>query len=154
LSLLLWNSAITTPHRLPYFRPLYSFRILLTPTERRRPWILYLTPGLVASQLLQVVCITLVLRPLRNLLLPHEEGHIPKFKDASVPSLITYFVVVLLSTAVLTPLEVISLRLMIQRNHAPSDYSSVPQEESETEETAEYAGAGEDVIGYAKRICY
>lgn len=58
-----------------------------------------------------------------------------------------YFVVVLLSTAILTPLEVIATRLAIQRNHASAEYNSVAQEEEGDAEDAEYSGAEEDVIG-------
>ncbi|KAH9026942.1 mitochondrial carrier [Lactarius deliciosus] len=36
--------SIITPYQLPYSRPLHSLRVLLTPTERRKPWVLYLTP--------------------------------------------------------------------------------------------------------------
>ncbi|GBE81016.1 hypothetical protein SCP_0307390 [Sparassis crispa] len=60
--------SITTPHKLPYFRPVYS--LLLTPTERRKPWILYLTPGLLLSQILHVVCTAFILRALRSFLVP------------------------------------------------------------------------------------
>jgi len=47
-----------------------SLRLLLTPTERRRPWILYLTPGLMAAELIHVAIIVLFLGPLRRFLLP------------------------------------------------------------------------------------
>jgi hypothetical protein len=43
--------SIITPYRLPTFNPLVALRVLLTPAERARPWILYFTPGLLASQL-------------------------------------------------------------------------------------------------------
>lgn len=49
---------------------MHSLRILLTPTEMRRPWVLYLTPGLMASQMLAAAYGVLVLRSLRNLILP------------------------------------------------------------------------------------
>ena len=44
--------AIVTPYNLPSFQPRYSLRVLLTPIERRRPWLLYLTPGLLTAQAL------------------------------------------------------------------------------------------------------
>lgn len=146
----IWEiSAITTPHKLPYFKPRYSLRVLLTPTERRRPWILYLTPGLLASQFLHVAYVILGLRSLRHLLLPvlSQKG-IPHKEDFPPVRLALYFVVVLFSTAILTPLEVIATRLAIQRNHATPELNSVVQEEEgDAEEFAEYAGAEEDVIG-------
>ena len=58
-----------------------------------------------------------------------------------------FFILALASTAVLAPLEVISIRLAIQRNHASPEYNSVSQEESNAEDNVEYAGANEDVIG-------
>src|SRR5579871_5465042 len=122
---------------------MYSLRVLLTPTERRRPWILYLTPGLMAAQVLHSAYAILLLRTIRHLLLPRS-----RFEDASFANKVIYVVVVLASTVVLTPLEVISLRLMIQRNHAAPEFNSVAQEEEgDAEEVTEYAGADEDVIG-------
>jgi len=45
-------------------------------------------------------------------------------------------------------LEVIATRLAIQRNHASSEYNSVSQEvEDDGEDTVEYSGTDEDVIG-------
>jgi len=138
----------TTPYKLPYFGPSYSLRILLTPTERRKPWLLYLTPGLLPAQLIAVTYGALGLRTLRHFLLP---GYRP---GANLPESFTplrfglYFIVVIVSTAILCPLEVIATKLAIQRNHASAEFNSVLQEEEgDAEETAEYAGAEEDVIG-------
>jgi hypothetical protein len=125
-----------------------SLRLLLTPTERRRPWILYLTPGLMAAELIHIGIIVLFLGPLRRLLLP--ELSQPGFNPSTVSSvkLIIYFIILCLSVAALAPLEVIATRLAIQRNHASAQYNSVSQEiDGDGEETAEYAGADEDVIG-------
>lgn len=143
-------SSVTTPYKLPYFAPRYSLRLLLTPTERRKPWLLYLTPGLLPAQLIAVTYGALGLRTLRHFLLP---GYRP---DADLPESFTllrfglYFIVVIVSTAILCPLEVIATKLAIQRNHASAEFNSVLQEEEgDTEETAEYAGTEEDVIGCA-----
>jgi hypothetical protein len=126
-----------------------SLRILLTPTERRRPWILYLTPGLLAAEVLHIVIVVLALGPLRRLLLPALSLKSEQtLADISVVNLSIYLVMVILSAAVLAPLEVIATRLAIQRNHASSEYNSVSQEvEGDAEETAEFSGAEEDVIG-------
>lgn len=74
---------------------------------------------------------------------------VPQKEDFSVIKTSIYFVIVLFSTIILTPLEVISTRLAIQRNHASPEYNSVTQEvDGDAEDdTAEYAGAEEDVIG-------
>lgn len=145
------GSAITTPHKLPYFKPIYSLRVLLTPTERRRPWIIYLTPGLLTTQVLHIAYVVLALRSIRHLLLPAlSEPGAPNKEDISTVALSIYFVIALLSTAILTPLEVIATRLAIQRNHSAPEYNSVAQEEEgDAEELAEYSGAEEDVIGSA-----
>jgi len=141
--------AITTPHRLPYFKPMYSLRILLTPTERRKPWILYLTPGLMAAQIAHISYIVIGLGTIRRILLPELSAPgVPKMENISRVRLAIFFVLVILSTSILTPLEVITTRLAIQRNHAASGFNSVSQEEEgDAEETTEYAGADEDVIG-------
>jgi len=141
--------AITTPHRLPYFKPIYSLRVLLTPTERRRPLILYLTPGLLLAEILHIAYIVLILRTVRHLLLPSSaKSGLPSKEDFPPVRLAIYFIACLFSTAILTPLEVIATRLAIQRNHATPEFNSVVQEaEGEGEEHAEYAGAEEDVIG-------
>jgi hypothetical protein len=148
-SVIITYRAITTPHKLPYFKPRYSLRVLLTPTERRRPWIIYLTPGLLLAEILHIAYIVLVLRTARHLLLPASaKSGVPSKEDFPPVRMAIYFVLCLFSTAILTPLEVISTRLAIQRNHAAPEFNSVVQEvEGEGEEHAEYSGAEEDVIG-------
>jgi hypothetical protein len=60
-----------------------------------------------------------------------------------------YLGLVILSTIIITPLEVISTRLAIQRNHASPEFNSVAQEEEgDQDEHVEYSAADEDVIGY------
>ncbi|KAJ7287475.1 mitochondrial carrier domain-containing protein [Mycena rebaudengoi] len=140
--------AITTPHKLPYFKPMKSLRVLLTPTERRRPWIIYLTPGLLATESIHVAYVVLILGPLHRFLKPITIEPGSSLFEVSWTMLAIYFAVVLVSTVILAPLEVMSTRLAIQRNHSSSEYNSVTQEvEGEAEETAEFAGAEEDVIG-------
>ncbi|KAJ6593960.1 hypothetical protein B0H19DRAFT_43111 [Mycena capillaripes] len=140
--------AITTPHRLAYLQPIKALRVLLTPTERRRPWIIYLTPGLLFTQCLHVAYVTLILSPLHRLLVPMSMGPGVAYPEISPVKLTIYFAVVIVSTGLLTPLEVISTRLAIQRNQGSAEYNSVTQEvEGDAEEVPEYAGAEEDVIG-------
>lgn len=135
--------SIVTPYRLPYFRPVYSLRILLTPTERRRPWVLYLTPGLLAARVLHIAYTAVILHGLRTLLLAN--GRFSPFKFG------IYVAIEMLSTIVTCPLEVITTKLAIQRNHAAAEYNSVEQEVEddalEAPEYAEYSGQEEDVIG-------
>jgi hypothetical protein len=126
-----------------------SLRILLTPTERRRPWIIYLTPGLLAAEVSHIAIVVLGLGPLRRFLLPALSSRTgEKIADISMLRFSIYLVIVILSTALLTPLEVIATRLAIQRNHAAAEFNSVSQEvEGDAEETEEYIGNEEDVIG-------
>lgn len=142
--------AITTPCRLPYFRPMYSLRILLTPTERRRPWVLYLTPGLFPAQLLHSAYSIIILRTVRRFLVPTTQDANSGFEIHPVKFAI-YAVIAILSTVILCPLEVIVTKLAIQRNHAAAEYNSVEQEvepdAASGEEYSEYSGAEEDVIG-------
>ncbi|KAG2072074.1 hypothetical protein BDR04DRAFT_1230764 [Suillus decipiens] len=141
------NRAITTPYKLPYLNPIYSLRVLLTPTERRRPLTLYLTPGLLIAGVAQVA-IAFLSRWIRLLLLqalakPSITG---RELISSVKLVIVFVVIALLKTIIITPLEVIFLRLSIQRNHAAPEFNSISQEEGDNEEAMEYAGAEEDVI--------
>ncbi|KAF9566722.1 hypothetical protein CPC08DRAFT_740510 [Agrocybe pediades] len=140
--------SITTPYKLSYFNAMASLRILLTPTELRRPWILYLTPGLMAAEVLHIAIVTLFLGPLRRVLLPalSEPGLIPT--GSSTFKLIVYCVILLISVLALTPLEVIATRLAIQRNHASPEFNSVAQEvDGDSEDAVLYGNGEEEVIG-------
>jgi hypothetical protein len=69
-------------------------------------------------------------------------------QDFSPRSLTIYFAISLFSTGILCPLEVISTRLAVQRNHESAEFNSVSQEETgDTEDLPEYSPE-EDVIGY------
>jgi hypothetical protein len=140
--------AITTPYKLPYFQPMYCLRILLTPTEMRRPWLLYFTPGLLACELLATAYGILGLRTIRHFILPEYQAGEPLPEGYTPLRFGLYFLVVILSTAVLCPLEVMTTKLAIQRNHASSEYNSVSQEtEGDAEGTIDYSSTEEDVIG-------
>ncbi|KAI0675211.1 mitochondrial carrier [Trametes maxima] len=134
--------SIVTPYKLSYFSLMHSLRILLTPTERRRPWTLYLTPGLLAAELLQVLYALVVLRSFRNLLL---SNNFTPFKFG------IYVGIEMLSVIITCPLEVMVTKLAIQRNHATAEYNSVEQEVEddaiEAHEYSEYSNQEEDVIG-------
>ncbi|KAH8996187.1 mitochondrial carrier [Lactarius hatsudake] len=120
--------SIITPYQLPYFRPLHSLRVLLTPMERRKPWVLYLTPGLLAAELLHITYAVVGIRIIRHLLLPllsHVDDSVPQ--DFS-RSLTIFLAISLFSTAILCPLEVIFTRLAVQRNRESAEFNSVAQE--------------------------
>ncbi|PVF94049.1 hypothetical protein CPB86DRAFT_766452 [Serendipita vermifera] len=147
------NRAITTPHRLPWFAPLKSLQVLLTPYELHKPWVLYLTPGLLLSRSLHVCWLVFIQRGVRHLLLPSLDSNIREgddptvvFEKLSPVSTGIYVAFVGVSSIILlTPLEVISTRLSVQRNHSPDrEYGAAPQDEDAPE--LEYAGRDEDVI--------
>ncbi|KIP08430.1 hypothetical protein PHLGIDRAFT_104392 [Phlebiopsis gigantea 11061_1 CR5-6] len=144
--------SITTPHRLPYFNALYSIRVLLTPTERRRPWTIYLTPGLLAAQFTHLAYKIVLVGTLRRVLIPDlSRADTIKADGVLFVKIGIMLAVGVLSTFILCPLEVIAAKLAIQRNHAAPEYNSVAQEVEDDaitgEEYAEYSGAEEDVIG-------
>lgn len=125
-----------------------SLRALLTPSERRRPWILFLTPGLLVAEVSHIAIVVLGLSPLRRLLIGSASDIDTPAFDVSPVKLSIYITLVVLSTGILTPLEVIATRLAIQRNHSSAEYNAVSQEvDGDAEELPEFAGAEEDVIG-------
>ncbi|KAF9259061.1 hypothetical protein L218DRAFT_875604 [Marasmius fiardii PR-910] len=104
--------AIVTPYRLPYTRPFVAFKLLLSATERRQPWRIYLLPGLAASQLC-LLPIPIVIAPLINLLLW------PLMNTPLTIGLaaVAYFFFALACTVVQTPLQLMGNRLAVQRIH-------------------------------------
>ncbi|KAG6845933.1 hypothetical protein H0H87_000739 [Tephrocybe sp. NHM501043] len=101
------------------------------------------------AEVLHIAIVVLGLGPLRRLLVPELSAKSERlFSDISTVKLSIYLMVVVLSTGILTPLEVIATRLAIQRNHSSSEYNSVSQEvDGDAEESVEFAGLEEDVIG-------
>jgi hypothetical protein len=98
--------AIITPYRLPAFNPVIALRILLTATERSRPWILYLTPGLLGSQILHIAYVVIILNVAGRAIFKAPE----EWNDADLWRVGAYIFLTLVSTIVLTPLEVVSTR--------------------------------------------
>ena len=100
-----------------------------------------------AAEVAHIAIIVIFLGPIRKLLLPGLSKPVPS--DISSVRLAIYFIILCLGVSVLTPLEVIATRLAIQRNHASQEYNSVSQEvDGDADDTAEFSGAEEDVIGY------
>ncbi|KAH7101864.1 mitochondrial carrier [Auriculariales sp. MPI-PUGE-AT-0066] len=160
------NRTIVTPHKLPTWRPLFALRILLTQHERSQPWILFLTPGLALAQSLRVLWIVLVQHTARRWLLPSSFivndliGQNRRFRrpaDFTTGRFTAYFLVLALSTPILTALQVMITRLSLQRNHVSDNgFTVVPQDENARSsvrghgaagEDIEFAGLDEDVVG-------
>jgi len=130
---ILTNRAITTPYKLTAFDYKTAFRVLLSPAERARPALLYIAPGVALADTLEAL-VTPALALLRYLVVPR----LPHFGiglGAALP-------VILLTTALLTPLQVALARLTLQRrNGAPA--AAAPPEY--TEATPTYP---EDVVEF------
>lgn len=151
---ILFNRAVCTPHRLPWFRPMESLRIILTPYEVRKPWVLYLTPGLVAARMLIVVWVVAVARIVRAMLLPSLADGLGNARDAEDQNRMTkhlnptnvmiFLLFSMSSTAVLCPLEVLATRLSVQRNHPSTDADVAI--DGMADPAADYIGEEEDVI--------
>lgn len=140
------NRSITTPYKLPWLNGMYSLRVLLTATERRKPWILFFTPGLLLSEVLRIAYTVLFMDPLRLVILPRASSEdASPFQNITFIRFSFYILLAVISTAIICPLEVISTRLSIQRNHDSSGFSTVSQEEEVNEVV--YSASDEDVIG-------
>lgn len=87
--------------------------------------------------------------PLRQWIFPksisEETGNVTTL--ITLPRFAFYLVLVILSTAVICPLEVISTRLSIQRNHAPGSRAADLEEEANMGDVV-YSASDEDVIGF------
>src|ERR1700733_9076814 len=77
------NRAMVTPNRLPWTNPSVAWRILLTGKEQRRPWNLYLIPGLLLCQFLHIFFVVLILHNLRRLIIPSWSPRTGHFEDLS-----------------------------------------------------------------------
>ncbi|CUA75799.1 hypothetical protein RSOLAG22IIIB_06080 [Rhizoctonia solani] len=151
---ILFNRTVCTPHRLPCFKPMQALRIILTPYEIRKPWMLYLTPGLLATRMLIIVWVVAVARVVRAKLLPSLADGVSSLRDPENPDwtikfldptqLGTLFLFCVCSTITLCPLEVIATRLSIQRNWSKTDTDHATG--GVVEPTVEYIGQEEDVI--------
>jgi hypothetical protein len=111
------HSAITTPHRLAFFAPKIALRVLLSPAERAQPLRLYLAPGVALGAVILALIPTVifVLRQLLTFRIYPAPGHrhyYPIVLSTSLPALI-------LTTALLTPFQVILTRVTLQRLGPP-----------------------------------
>ncbi|KAK7025536.1 hypothetical protein VNI00_015889, partial [Paramarasmius palmivorus] len=120
------NRAIVTPYKLPYFNPLTCLRILLSPTERAKPWKLYLLPGLFTTYVAQLLITVAIIPMVRILLLPFNGG----FNPLSAVAATGYLFFALACSAIKAPLQVAWIRLSIQRCHTDDNLSEA--EEAET----------------------
>jgi len=119
LGLILTYRAITTTHELELFGTSIrtAFRTLFTEHERKRPWAVLLTPGLVPAFVLNMILQSLIFRPLEGLIEPSDARPAKEFFFLSIAGRAMFL---LLTTVVLAPLDVIVTRLAVQRNYGGS----------------------------------
>ncbi|KAL7414511.1 hypothetical protein BDY24DRAFT_385458 [Mrakia frigida] len=145
---ILINRTIVTPHALPW-HPVKAVKIILTPFERANPWVIYKAPGLLAATALHIFWVSFVSKGFKNLVVPElgdglfeppeVEGEEPQLVKIRMGRLAIFLLFQALSTFVLCPLEVLAVRLSIQRqNGGQTPVDQVP---------SEYAAKDEDVIG-------
>lgn len=139
---MLIRRSIVATRKLDLFKPKESLRYLLSDHEREKPWAIYQIPGLLPALVINVFINIKIIRPLHYLIFPvnHPE-------DISVTEtclrLACILLVTALGTAVLTPLEVITTRLALQRNHGSRD---VPLEEDTEGAKFSEPSASDDVV--------
>ncbi|KAK0223289.1 hypothetical protein IW262DRAFT_1295108 [Armillaria fumosa] len=123
--LVLVYRSIAATRQLDLSKPKEYLHYLLSDHERENPWAIYQIPGLLPALVITVFINIKVIRPLHYLIFPVDHP-----EDMSVTEtclgLACILLVTALGTAVLTPLEVITTRLALQRNHGPGH---VPLEE-------------------------
>ncbi|SJL09706.1 uncharacterized protein ARMOST_13087 [Armillaria ostoyae] len=140
--LVLVYRSIAATRKLDLFKPTESLHYLLSDHEREKPWAIYQIPGLLPALVINVFINIKVIRPLHYLIFPvnHPE-------DISVTEtclrLACILLVTALGAAVLTPLEVITTRLALQRNHGPRD---VPLEEDTGGTKVPELSASDDIV--------
>ena len=146
----LTHRSIITPYKLP-LNPQTSLRVLLSSHELSKPFMLYLTPGLLATTLLHTFCVTILARTVRTIFLgsPHADPMVPEaplgYYDVAYWRWALFLIYQAGATAYLAPLEVIATRLSVQPN--TGGFDAVPGEEESIPEGVSYAGTDEDVIG-------
>lgn len=102
------------------------------------------------SEVTRLLYVILFMHPLRVLILPStvDEEQGSARQPFSVARLSLYLGLAFVSTLIICPLEVISTRLSLQRNHSSFGYSAAAQDEDvEIHDNAVYSAAEEDVIG-------
>lgn len=134
------NRSIITPYKLP-LNARSSLNILLSPHELSKPYILYLTPGLLPATFLHALSVTLVARTMRVLFLGYPTGG-DVYNNIAAWRWALFLIYQCIATGYLVPLEVIATRLSIQPNTG-----GIVQEEETMPEGVEFCGTDEDVIG-------
>jgi hypothetical protein len=106
---------------------------------------LYLTPGLVASTIAALAWEVLAGLTVRHFFLPDHPFPPEKSSKDFSTSIVLHLAFIAFGTVVHCPLDVMTVKLAIQRNHMTSEYNSVSQE-AEVEKTTEYYASIFDAV--------
>ncbi|TFK75179.1 hypothetical protein BDN72DRAFT_955187 [Pluteus cervinus] len=117
--------SVTTPHFLPLKKPLEIIKNILTSQERRRPYILYFTPGLVIAFLLSIGLQCFLLLPLRNDVWRMFKGD--NSTANQIARTVADLTMVIITTLILCPIDVVITRLVLQRNYGGPRFKKLPQ---------------------------
>ncbi|KAH7916552.1 hypothetical protein BJ138DRAFT_1139318 [Hygrophoropsis aurantiaca] len=111
--LVVYHRAIVVPAeiKLPYFDIRHSLHYLLSAEEHEWPLLLYLTTGVVPVQIIRIT-ISALLQQVVVRVLSRSSPH--PLSRVSTAKLAVFILLVLINTAIFTPLEVIAVRLMVQ----------------------------------------
>ncbi|KAK1226119.1 hypothetical protein PQX77_010907 [Marasmius sp. AFHP31] len=141
--------AIITPYKLRSTKPLVSYRLLLSPIERRQPWKVYLLPGLFISQFANLFLGVVFIPAIATLLGQFAERQ-------RTPALATVLVIgfVFFGSCLQTLFQVSLPRFAVQKTH------SAEEDDNGVETTADIAAAArvesysEDVIAYVFAVAF
>ncbi|KAJ7061810.1 hypothetical protein C8F01DRAFT_1138417 [Mycena amicta] len=119
--------AITTQHHLPFLTlsPKPALLSLLSPLERRKPFLLYLTPGLASSNALLALSAVFIGLPVQivfwSLMDPRgREDTAARLRKYLPLLVISGIVVTVLLVLLVTPLRLMRVRLALQRSESTS----------------------------------
>ena len=90
---------------------------LFTDHERKKPWVLWLTPGFLPAILLHILLRILVFRHLRQIIEPDQRNWPVHFDGIFYLRMCATMLLVAVFSVILAPLDVIVTRLAIQRNY-------------------------------------
>ncbi|KAL5522415.1 hypothetical protein ACEPAG_8431 [Sanghuangporus baumii] len=125
------NRAITTPQNLPWFNAGHSLRVLLSEAERRRPWLLYFTPGLFLAEFLYEAYSIILARPLASAINGNKEDLSTLFSRWPLVRFCALLANGIVQAVVQCLFDVVLARLSVQRNQRTA--KNVSEEKTEPE---------------------
>ncbi|KAK1219643.1 hypothetical protein PQX77_017633 [Marasmius sp. AFHP31] len=146
--------ATVTPYKLPWTKPSVGSKMLLSPIERRRPWKLYLLPGIFVNHLVSRL-MSIFFRVLSVLLILHLTKGRRLHGWLELMALNTIFALTL--ATFFTPWMLAQARLAVQRTRSTSDEdeavsidtiaASLGVEPFSTEDVINLRAVGEPYVG-------